>query len=118
MSYKFGVGKYKTRDGRDAVVVSDEMPGSQSLCGWVIHQDGRARARSWSVDGIYDYGVFCNGDLMPPERWTYKDTTPARCSPALIRCSVYYNGVFRFELNGEIDPQHIINLLNAAERDQ
>lgn len=112
MSYKFGVGKYRTRDGREAVVVSDEMPGQQPLCGWIVDCVGDANACCWGADGGYMIrGLECSSDLMQPERWAYKDSWNKSYE---VSC----DGEYRYWITGDCDIQHLINLLNAAERDQ
>lgn len=63
----FKPGKYKTRDGRDAVVLCDDAPGIAPLVGYVVQPDGEdCSSRNWTRSGRISYreqGL----DLMPPE---------------------------------------------------
>ena len=73
MTFKFVPGEYKTRDGRRAVVLSDQYPRQygEALTGVIAYEE-RWEGASWFANGRYhnlsrphDY------DLMPPcqELW-------------------------------------------------
>lgn len=68
----FKPGRYKTRDGRDAVVLCNDAPGSEPLVGYVFLGGEKVSARSWSAEGVFDH-FWPNGpsDLMPPVRVEY-----------------------------------------------
>lgn len=58
----FKPGKYRTRDGRDAIVLCNDAPGDYPLVGYIIGEG----ARSWTPCGSGG-SVARSGDLMPPE---------------------------------------------------
>jgi hypothetical protein len=67
-NYKFTVGKYKTRDGRDAVVLADDAAGAYPLIGYVVWPDGRKQLHTWLDDGMFDNSSYERADLMPPTK--------------------------------------------------
>jgi len=109
--HKFGIGTYKTRDGNDATVVSDQVPGRQPLCGWIVSPGGTVTLHTWNKEGRHRF----NGsndflDLMPPKPWTFKLVGMP------TQFEVYLNG--EAEFYAECSPEAIasvVNLLNAAE---
>jgi len=74
MSYEFKPGKYKTRDGRCAVVLGMMPEPFQSafrLCGGILQGHGVWSTASWKACGHYRACGDCGSDLMPPitTRW-------------------------------------------------
>jgi len=74
MTFKFVPGEYKTRDGRRAVVLSDQytIHSGESLVGLVFYDTGPSYVRCWFRNGyINPPPVENSNDLMPPcqERW-------------------------------------------------
>ena len=69
MSYEFKPGKYKTRDGHDAVVcgiVPEPTEVTYRLLGYTIDIDGYYRAATWTADGKYTiYKYNSDYDLLP-----------------------------------------------------
>ena len=75
MTFKFIPGEYTTRDGRRAVVLSDQytMSCGEALTGVVESKSdpGRWLRREWFDNGSYSLSGENDVDLMPPcqERW-------------------------------------------------
>jgi hypothetical protein len=47
-------GTYKIRDGRKAVVLCSDAPGSWPIKGYVVHDSDGSTARGWSRTGTVD----------------------------------------------------------------
>ena len=63
-----GVGKYRTRGGRLAVVLCTDAPGDWPLIGYVVGEHGQAHPRGWKSDGRLFWSVEQKDDLIvfPP----------------------------------------------------
>lgn len=66
MTFKFTPGKYKTRDGKDAVVLCDDAPGRWPLKGYIAITDDSV-SYSWMRSGRIIEKHDDGADLMPPE---------------------------------------------------
>jgi hypothetical protein len=67
-NHKFTVGKYKTRNGRDAVVLMDDATGTYPLVGYVVWPDGKKEMHTWRDDGMFNGRPGDRADLMPPAK--------------------------------------------------
>lgn len=65
-NHKFTVGKYKTRDGRDAVVLMDDATGTYPLVGYVVWPDNKKEMHTWRDDGMFNGRSGDRADLLPP----------------------------------------------------
>lgn len=82
--YKFGVGEYKTRDGRTAVVefvMREPYPGNYKLRGQTqLHNNDWADA-SWTLDGqFYINEPESGADLVPPVKYAWMAVAPFNAS--------------------------------------
>lgn len=63
--------RVKTRNGLEAVLLADDVPGVKPLIGYICYSAGQVVAASWDRNGLFDpaQGECCN-DLIPirPER--------------------------------------------------
>lgn len=64
-NHKFTVGKYKTRDGRDAVVLADDMDEEDPLLGYII-LGGKKNVACWKSSGKMFASYDSGNDLLPP----------------------------------------------------
>ena len=103
-------GKYKTRDGRDVVVLCDDAPGMFSLVGYVIDAYGDSNAHKWLRSGKYHGKAESPLDLMPPKPWTMYYGGSGLISFRL-------NGFYRFSISHPEDGAEnlVLDALNAME---
>lgn len=65
MKHIFKPGRYKTRDGREAVVLCDDAPGDWPLIGYIVAR-GEAAHCSWTASGLATKWPGSPSDLIPP----------------------------------------------------
>jgi hypothetical protein len=65
-THKFTVGTYKTRDGREAVVLADDIDKrADSLLGYIRIAGRSKQVRMWHPNGRYFLSGISLDDLMP-----------------------------------------------------
>jgi len=81
--YTFTPGEYLTRDGRKAVVLCTDAPGTLPIVGYIVDADGESVGGSWMGNGRVYNGATRRSDLMPP--------APA-APEAVVRWVNHYHG--------------------------
>lgn len=96
MTHVFTKGEYTTRDGRKAVVLCDDAPGSWPLVGYVTALGVNSAPASWRPTGEHDGPPRQNpSDLMPPK--------PAEPEQVVRWMYLWNNGQVTFQ-EGDVGP--------------